>query len=76
MPFQFQYVVSGVYKVLCMLNGDDGVTRFGKPADQFKQVPNVVLVQPTRRLVKKEQRAQCLRTGKGNGEPKPCPFPT
>ena len=75
-PFQFQHVVGGVYEVLGVLDGNNGVARLGKPTNQVQQMADVVLVQPTRRLVKKEQRAQRLRTGKGNREPKPCPFPT
>ena len=51
---QFYGVIGGVHEVLRMLDGDDGVARFGEAADKVKQVLDVLLMETAGGLVEKE----------------------
>ena len=57
-----------------MLDGDDGVSRFGESVDKVEQMLDVFLVEPAGGFVEKEKRVGCLGTGKRDGKAEPGAF--
>ena len=52
--FQFHHVIGGVYKVLCMFDGDDCVACVAQPVNEAEQLLDVFLMQSAGGFVKEE----------------------